>query len=295
MIHVVGHTAIDHLIRVPRLPAPNHSTYITGHRVFFGGGAANIAAGIARLGGAVTLLSAVGGEFPGGDYDRWLDQLGVGKSFYRVDDARTPTAFVVTDDYGDQVTYFEWGASTIFRDTEPPADLDFVHLATADPVFNVKMAEKSRFCTFDPGQDLLRYSAGDLQVILENCDILFANRHEVSGMCDMLGISETGLVDMVPAAVFTMDSRGSTLHADGTETFVPAVRVEAADPTGAGDAYRAGFLTAHIRGVDLVRCCRVGAVCASFTVEQTGTQTNLPDWATMRKRYAAAFPGDTPP
>jgi len=295
VIHVVGHTAVDHLIRVPSLPAANHSTYIIDHQVFYGGGAANIASGIARLGGGVTLLSAVGGEFPGGGYDRWLDRLGVGKSLYVVDGARTPTAFVVTDESGDQVTYFEWGASMVFREKEPPAGLDFVHLATADPVFNVKMAERSRFCTFDPGQDLIRYSAEDLQVILENCDVLFANRHEVSGMCDMLGISETALRDMVPVAVFTMDSRGSTLHADGTETCVPAVRVEAVDPTGAGDAYRAGFLTAHARGLDLVRCCRVGAVTASFAVEQVGTQTNLPDWAAMRQRYAAAFPGDTPP
>ncbi|MHC1626191.1 MAG: carbohydrate kinase family protein [Methanoculleaceae archaeon] len=295
MIHVVGHTAIDHIMRVPVLPQPNHSTYVVNHQVLFGGGAANIAACIARLGGDVTLLSAVGGEFSGSDYDRWLDRLGVVKSFYVVEDKRTATAYIITDGAGDQVTYFEWGASSIFSEKEPPDGIDFVHIATADPTFNTKVAEKSRFCTFDPGQDIVRYTADDLRTILDNCDILFANRHEVMRICSILGISEGELADRVPVAVFTRDASGSVLHTEGREIYVPAVRVNAIDPTGAGDAYRAGFLTACMRGLDLVRCCRVGAVTASFVVEAVGTQTNLPDWSAMRERYKAAFPGDIPP
>ena len=109
MINVVGHTAIDHISHVHHLPERNASTHITDRQIFFGGGAANIAAGIARLGEPCTLVSCVGGDFAGCEYDRWLDNLGVRQQFFVVPDAHTPTAFMFTDDEGDQVTFFEWG------------------------------------------------------------------------------------------------------------------------------------------------------------------------------------------
>jgi len=288
VIAVVGHTAIDHLFTVPALPERHSSTYITGHRIFFGGGAANIAAGIATLGGRARLVSAVGGDFAGSDYDRRMGDLGIVRDFFLVEEAFTPTAYIFTDDAGDQVTYFEWGASSVFAGADAPA-LDFVHMATADPDFNVRVAEKSRFASFDPGQDLLRYSRSQLESILSHVDLLFANRHEVAGMCEILGIRQEELIAGVPVAVFTMDSRGSMLHMDGTEEFIPAAPVRAVDPTGAGDAYRAGFLTAYLMGYAPPDCCRVGTITASFVVEKIGCQTNLPDWNRMLERYQQVF------
>ncbi|NLX49028.1 MAG: carbohydrate kinase family protein [Methanospirillum sp.] len=288
MITVVGHTAIDHISRVSHLPGPNGSASITDRRVLFGGGAANIAAGIARLGGEVELLSAVGGDFAGSDYDRWLGDLGVRKRFYTVYDAHTATAFMFTDGHGDQITFFEWGASAAFAQEQPPS-LDFVHMATADPLFNRGIAERARFASFDPGQDLHRYEAGDLEAILDAIDILFANHHEVEGMCRLLGISRDALVARVPVAVFTEGRHGSRVAGGGTEFSVPALPVRMTDPTGAGDAYRAGFLTAYRRSLPLETCARAGTVTASFAVEVEGCQTNLPDWESMRSRYEANF------
>ncbi len=83
--------------------------------------------------------------------------------------ARTATAYVFTDNAGDQETFFEWGASAAFSGLEAPA-LDFVHMATADPDFNVRVAQKSRFASFDPGQDLLRYTPEQLGIILADID-----------------------------------------------------------------------------------------------------------------------------
>ena len=294
VITVVGHTAIDHISRVASLPGPNGSTTITDRRIFFGGGAANIAAGIAKLGGKAELLSAVGGDFAGSAYDRWLDGLGVGKRFYRVGEANTATAFMFTDDPGDQMTFFEWGASVAFSYEEPPA-LDFVHMATADPLFNRGVAERARFASFDPGQDLHRYTAEDLDAILGHIDILFANHHEVAGMCRTLGLSREELIARVPVAVFTEGGAGSCLAAGGEEVRIPALPVAMTDPTGAGDAYRAGFLTALRRGLPLEVCARVGTVTASFAVEGCGCQTNLPDWGTMRTRYERHFGTLIPP
>ncbi|MFA7198953.1 MAG: carbohydrate kinase family protein [Methanoculleus sp.] len=293
MIAVVGHTAIDHLFRVPKLPGRHNSTYITDHQVYFGGGAANIAAGIAVLGERCQLISSIGGDFPGSDYDLWMHSLEIVQDFTTVRDARTATAYVFTDDDGDQETFFEWGASAAFSRAEAPA-LDFVHMATADPDFNVQVAQKSEFASFDPGQDLLRYTPDQLEIIFANIDILFSNNHEMDRMCQMLDLEREALVASVPMVVTTRGAEGSLLCMDGEEHPVPAVRVDAADPTGAGDGYRAGFLTAFERGYAPLDCCRAGAVVSSFVVEKTGTQTNLPDWDRMLERYRKVFgePGE---
>lgn len=293
MISVVGHTAIDHIFRVPQFPDRHASTYILDHQVYFGGGAANIAVGIAVLGEPCTLISAVGGDFAGSPYDRWMDELPIKKDLFVVEEERTATAYLFNDEQGDQITFFEWGASEIFHTREAP-ELDMVHMATADPDFNVRVAEKSRFASFDPGQDLLRYTPEQLLSILGKIDILFANHHEVATMCQIAGLTREELIKKVPVAVFTLSGEGSILHQGGDSWHIPAVPVRLVDPTGAGDAYRAGFLTATRRGYDPLTCCRVGTVCASFVVEKVGCQTNLPDWMWMSERYGAYF-GALPP
>jgi len=288
MIHVVGHTAIDHISHVHHMPEPNSSTHITDRKIFFGGGAANIAAGIATLGEQVTLISCVGDDFFGGDYDAWMKKLGIRQQFFVVPETHTPTAFMFTDDKGDQMTFFEWGASKKFAEAEAPS-LPLVHMATADPEFNCKVAEKSEFASFDPGQDVFWYSKEQLESIIGNTDILFANQHEVQHMCKTLGISKDALVAQVDTAIFTMSGDGSMLYTRGTEHFIPAVPVTLADPTGAGDSYRAGFLSAFVRGYPAPDCCRIGTVTASYVVEHVGCQTHLPTWDQMLARYKKTF------
>ena len=292
MIHIVGHTAIDHISRVSALPAKNESSTILCRDVLFGGGAANIATGIARLGGEVTLVSAVGEDFSGSDYEAWLEKNGVCTEFYTVSGKNTPTAFMFTDPLGNQITFFEWGASEIFKGSVPPS-FPFVHMATADPGFNVKVAEKADFSSFDPGQDLHRYSAEQLYSILSKISLLFANHHEVNSMCRMMHISQEDLTTMVPMAVLTSGARGSMLYQRGENEHIPAIPVRMVDPTGAGDAYRAGFLTAYTRGLPPAICCRVGTVAASYVVEVEGCQTNLSDWSMMKSRYENFF-GELP-
>ncbi|MGV8129830.1 MAG: carbohydrate kinase family protein [Methanolinea sp.] len=288
MIYVVGHTAIDHICTVSDLPPPNGSSTILGRTIFFGGGAANIAAGISRLGEACTLISAVGGDFPGSEYDRWQKSLGLAQQFFEVPPEHTPTAFMFTDGKGDQITFFEWGASKIFPESVAPS-LPFVHLATADPDFNCRVAEEAEFCTFDPGQDLHRYSRAQLERILSHVDILFANHHEVESMSRTLGTSKEALANRVPMAVFTMGAGGSEFSRGCEKERIPALCVSMVDPTGAGDAYRAGFLAAMKKGYSPLVCCRIGTVTASFAVEVAGCQNNLPTWDLMEDRYRREY------
>lgn len=287
-ISVVGHTAIDHICRVSNFPERHTSVPTIDHQIFFGGGAANIAAGIATLGEPCTLVSAVGSDFPGSAYERRMEELGIFRQFFYVDDCPTATAFMFNDEGGDQITFFDWGASRVFETAEAPA-LDFVHMATADPSFNVRVAEKSDFASFDPGQDISKYSKEQFETILDNITVLFANRHEAAQMAGTLGISVHDLAARVEIAVFTMDAEGCMLCIRGERQNVPAVRVKAADPTGAGDAFRAGFLTAYRRGYAPLRCCTIGTVTASFAVEEMGCQTNLPTWQRMAQRHEQHF------
>ncbi|MCX6688133.1 MAG: carbohydrate kinase family protein [Methanoregula sp.] len=288
MIYVVGHTAIDHISHVHHLPERNCSTHITDRQIFFGGGAANIAAGIATLGEEVTLVSCIGGDFTGSDYDRWMQKLGIHKQFFCIPGTHTPTAFMFTDDTGDQMTYFEWGASKVFAESDAPA-LPLVHMATADPEFNCRVAEKSEFTSFDPGQDVFWYTKEQLESILANTNILFANQHEVQQMCRTLGITKEALIQNVDMAIFTMSGDGSMLYTKDIEQFIPVVPVTLADPTGAGDSYRAGFLSAYVRGYSPLTCCKIGTVTASYVVEHPGCQTHLPTWDQMQTRYQTHF------
>jgi len=98
MISVVGHTATDHIFLVQNLPERHHSTFILDHKIYYGGGAANIAAGIATLGEEAELVSAVGDDFAGSDYDLWLDELSVKKRFFVVDNARTASCYLYNDE-----------------------------------------------------------------------------------------------------------------------------------------------------------------------------------------------------
>jgi len=215
------------------------------------------------------------------------------QQFFKVPDDHTPTAFMFTNLEGDQITFFEWGASRIFAESEAPS-LPFVHMATADPDFNCRVAEKADFSTFDPGQDLHRYTRSQLETILSHIDILFANQHEVESMSRTLGMSREDLAASVPLAVFTMSARGSEYLCGDEKCHIPAIKVSMADPTGAGDAYRAGFLAALNREYTPLECCRIGTVTASFAVEVIGCQNNLPSWAEMEDRYRREY-GDLSP
>ena len=288
MISVVGHTAIDNIFTLPHLPKRHNSVFVLDHKIYFGGGAANIATGIAILGGESTLISAVGKDFAGSPYEKWLDEIGVNRRLFISEDKNTPTCYLFNDTQGDQTTVFEWGASELFKSEDAP-ELEFVHMATAEPEFNVKVAEKAEFSSFDPGQDLIKYTKEQLLSIIENIDILFANHHEIKGMSEKTGLSKEALLKEIPVSVITMSGEGSELHLKGDTKKIPAIKVRLADPTGAGDAYRAGFLTAYQKGYSEETCCKIGTTAASFVVEKTGCQTNLCDWERMKSRYHENF------
>jgi ribokinase len=289
IISVVGHTALDYIVDVENIAGKNESSPVIDYEEYPGGGAANIAVAVAKLGGKSQLISPVGTDFSSSGYEKLLKEAGVDLSrLYTIEDRKISKAFIFTDREDNQTTYFYWGASSKFKELEPePAD--FVHLATADCIYNAKIAQISGFVSFDPGQDLVTYSKENLEIILAHTDILFANRHEIRRVSEMTGMSFSELRAMIDVIVVTYDAEGSRIYRGSEEWAIPVVSVKALDPTGAGDAYRAGFLLAYTRGYSVPTCGKIGSTVASFAVQTRGCQTGLPTWEEMKSRYDANF------
>lgn len=289
IISVVGHTALDYIVDVEKIAGKNESSPVIDYEEYPGGGAANIALAIARLGGKSQLISPVGTDFGNSGYEMILTDAGVDLSrLYRLEDQKISKAFIFTDKDKNQTTYFYWGVSSKFKELEPEP-VEFVHLATADSVYNAKIAQIADFVSFDPGQDLITYSKEKLDLILAHTDILFANRHEIKRVLEIIGKNFSELKDMIDIIVVTYDAEGSRIYTDTEEFTIPVVSVKAVDPTGAGDAYRAGFLLAFTKKYSIPTCGKIGSTVASFAVQGRGCQTDLPTWEEMKVRYEDNF------
>jgi sugar/nucleoside kinase (ribokinase family) len=289
----IGHTALDYIIQVKEFPGPNSATAIKKMRTFCGGAAANVAVVSSTLGMKSSLVSAVGGDFLGSDCQNKLKNLDINiESMIVVQDDKTPTAFVLTDENDDQIFYFYWGAGTQFKESKPPhkaiSNVKAVHLATGDPTFNWRCGklarEEGKLISFDPGQDLHMYSPEELRGVLKICDILFGNQHEIERILDILKMDVDDLRKYGPSIVIkTMGKDGSVIYAQ-EKIDIDAVERDPTDPTGAGDSYRAGFLKAYLNGESLEFCGKFASSVASFVVEAEGCQTNVPTLEMVMER-----------
>lgn len=289
----IGHTALDYIIQVNEFPLPNSSTAIKKMRTFHGGAAANVAVVASSLGLKSSLVSAVGGDFPGSEYQNHLKNLNIDiQDMIIVDEDKTPTAFVLTDKNHDQIFYFYWGAATRFKESGKPEEaiknVKAVHLATGDPQFNLKCGkfarDEGKLITFDPGQDLHMYSRDELLEVLKICDILFGNHHEIDRISGNINMNMDELREYGPSIVVeTRGKDGSVIYSE-EEINVDAIKRHPTDPTGAGDSYRAGFLKAYLEGYELEDCGKLASAVSSYVVEREGCQTNVPNMDMVRER-----------
>ena len=285
---VIGHSAHDYIIRVPEFPKANFSAPITTMKTFNGGAAANVACVGAKLGLKTSLVSAVGGDFKKSEYYEQMQNLDVDTdSLIIVPGEATPTAFVLTDDNGDQISYFYWGAAKEFGESKVPniaiKNAEAIHLATGDPNFNWKCSEEAKqedlLISFDPGQDLGMYDNKKLKEVIENTTILFGNHHEIERILETLEVDLTALREMGPKIIVkTCGEMGSEIYSNEDKIKIDAIKREAVDPTGAGDSYRAGFLLIFLNGESLEQSAKFASSVSSFVVEHQGCQTNMPSF-----------------
>ncbi|MHC1625149.1 MAG: carbohydrate kinase family protein, partial [Methermicoccaceae archaeon] len=281
-------TAFDVLLQVAKLPSPNKSVPVKARHIRYGGGAANICCGIAKLGGATELISSVGYDFSTSDYHTYLKDMGIELTLNICEDMVSPVAYVVSDETDNQVTYFFWGASEQIKNMKPVAR-EFVHLATGDPEYNHKTARLSKYTSFDPGQDLPNYTSEELWAVLRHSNMLICNRYEMGDILNMLEMSLSTLLQTLTVIIVTADAEGSTVYTRNEEHHVDALSVKVADPTGAGDEYRAGLFTAMQLGYDMITCLRIATVAASFVIEGEGAQSTQPSWSKIMERFTHVY------
>lgn len=284
----IGHSAHDYIIRVSEFPKTNFSAPIINMKTFNGGTAANVACVGANLGLKTSLVSAVGGDFKKSDYYEHMKNLDIDtNSLIIVPGESTPTAFVLTDDNEDQISYFYWGAAKEFAESKIPTsaidNVETVHLATGDPDFNWKCSAEAKnnnkLVSFDPGQDLGMYDTKKLKDVIENTTILFGNHHEIERILESLEVDISGLKELGPKIIVkTCGANGSEIYSKDEKIKINSILKEATDPTGAGDSYRAGFLSRFLNGESLEESAKFASSVSSFIVEEQGCQTNMPSF-----------------
>lgn len=290
VLTVVGTVAFDTLARMSALPAPEE----TGGVIDLtpdapGGTGGNVSMGLARLGAAPRLLACVGRDFSASTYHAMLVAAGVDTSALSTSERPTSRAYIFVDEKGHQVTYFYAGASTEWRaDAASVADAR-VHFAAGEIAEYPPLMRAARWSSFDPGQEIFHRDFAHIDACIPLCDLLFSNRHELR-ILEERGWPIRRLLDEGPDAVVeTRGAEGTLVHTAQGRYAAPAVGVRAVDPTGAGDAHRAGFLYALEKGADHGVAARFANAVGSFAVEHVGAQIGQPTLAQAVERYEKAY------
>lgn len=286
-ISIVGHIAYDHIFTIPYFPVKNHSIYIHKMGTYFGGGAGNIATGIASLGGTCEIISAVGKDFSHSTYEQHLKSLNIELTLHKTTHP-TACAYIFIDEQKNQVTYFSWGASKHIIKIKKQY-CKFLHLAPCQPQICSLFSASADFVAFEPGQDLSKFDEKTLLYCLKKSHIFFCNNYELKQTMNILNLSKEDIFQLSGTTLVTYGKKGSKLHSEGATYTIRAIPAKLIDPTGAGDGYRAGFWIGKLRGYTDLTACRIGSIVSSFVVTKMGAQTNLPSWKKIVSIYAKYF------
>ncbi|MGH3655621.1 MAG: carbohydrate kinase family protein [Micromonosporaceae bacterium] len=299
-IAVTGSIATDHLMHFPgkfseqlladQLDKISLSFLVDDLVVRRGGIAPNIAYGMAQLGLAPVLVGAVGADFA--DYRSWLERHGVDcDSVYVSEVAHTARFVCTTDDELCQIATFYAGAMSEARNIElsPIAarlnGLDLVVVSPNDPEAMIRHTQECRQRGYpfaaDPSQQMARMSGEEIRRLVDGAEYLFSNDYEKGLLESKTGLSDSDVLDRVRLRITTLGKDGVEITGRDIERIhVPVVAdVEPEDPTGVGDGFRAGFLSAVSWGLTLERSAQVGSLVAALVLETVGPQeyTVTPD------------------
>jgi len=268
-----------------------------------GGVAGNICFGMAALGQRPLLVGAAGEDF--GDYRSWLTRHGVNCEHVLISDTKHTARFVcTTDDDMAQMATFYAGAMSEARlielgPIEDAAPLDLVLIGANDPEAMLRHTDecRTRGLTFiaDPSQQLAFADGPFIRKLIEGADYLFTNEYEAHLTEQKTGWSAADIEAQVTTRVITKGKDGAVIITRGEEPIEVAIAGETrrADPTGVGDAFRAGFLTGLSAGLGHRRCAEIGSLLATYVLETIGTQEYVLDKAAFLDRLSQAYGDDS--
>ena len=276
----------------------NVSFMVPDMRREFGGTAGNIGYNLKLLGEDPLIMATAGHDF--GPYAARLNVLGLDSRHVReLPDQFTAQAFITTDIDDNQITAFHPGAMS-HAHLNRIADARGASLAIVSPDGRQGMVEHARDLAragipfiFDPGQGLPMFSGPELLELLQGAAALTVNDYEARVVEQKTGKSVAEIATMVDAVIVTRAGEGSSVVRRPGKSAVPAVRAAAVvDPTGCGDAYRAGLLYGRARGWDWVKCARLASVMGALKIAHRGGQNHGPTRAEIAGKFREAF-GET--
>ncbi|HEX2201215.1 MAG TPA: carbohydrate kinase family protein [Gammaproteobacteria bacterium] len=261
----------------------------------FGGCAGNIAYNLKLLEGDPLPMGTVGSDF--GPYFEWFDRAGIRRDYITViDNTLTAQAFITTDLDDNQITAFHPGAMN-FSHKNSVLDTMGVTVGLLAPDGREGMIQHAREFVeagipfmFDPGQGMPMFSREDLLQFIEQARWLAVNDYEWQLMQDRTGFSSRDLTERVEALIVTRGAEGSSIYTKDHHYVIPAAQARAVkDPTGCGDAYRAGLLYGLMNKLDWETTGRIAALLGAIKIEHHGTQNHRFSRAEFEARYQESF------
>ncbi|OGY89402.1 MAG: hypothetical protein A2458_01360 [Candidatus Kerfeldbacteria bacterium RIFOXYC2_FULL_38_9] len=309
---VCGELAYDRILNFPGsfqehiLPDQIHklsvSFFIERLEERFGGGAGNIVYNLFLLGEEKKsfIVSSAGKDF--NPYERYLEKLGLATTYIaRQDRVNTAGAYMITDQNNNQIAGFHLGAASF------PSQFSFAQLPSFNPQDTIflfaprnskeDLQRYQKECQqqgvrylVDPGQTLPIFKKEELLAYLQGASMLIVNDYELQLVLDKTKLAEKELIAMTKILIITLGKKGSTIKTKDDIINIPACKACAVkDPTGAGDAYRAGLLKGLSQNLPLEHCGKIASLAATYAVEHYGTQEHNYTFAQFCERYQENF------
>jgi len=305
-IYVSGSLAYDRIMTFPgkfadhilpdKIHILNVCFLVDGLTEKFGGTAGNIAYTMSLLGEKPLILATSGKDF--GAYKDWLGSLGLPLDGVKhVADEFTAGAYITTDLSDNQITGFNPGAMKhpcgfAFPGLDPARDLAIVSPGNLHDMREFPRFYKERGVRFlfDPGQNITAFPGEVLLEMITDATYFISNDYELEMVMNATGLSKAELLERTPVIITTLGENGSLITERGQVTKIEPAKVDSPkDPTGAGDAFRAGLLKGLAEGKPLAEAAKVGSVAAAYAVECHGTQEHTFSMSEFNERYAKNF------
>lgn len=261
----------------------------------YGGCAGNIAYNLKLLGEEPLTMATVGHDFE--PYAQWMCQCGLSSEFIQIlDDCYTGQAYITTDEDDNQITAFHPGAMNFSHKNVVPADREISIGIVSPDGKDGMMQHAEQFkeleipFIFDPGQGMPMFNGEELIKFLDQATWATLNDYESELMQERTGLSLEQMAERVEALIITLGGQGSKVYTQGQCIEIPAARTkEVLDPTGCGDAYRAGLLYGLMNDYDWEITGRIASLLGAIKIEHHGTQNHLFTMDQLKDRYRENF------
>ncbi len=261
----------------------------------YGGCAGNIAYNLNLLGEDAQIMAVVGHDFE--PYSQWLNQNRLSTEYIHIlDNQYTGQAYITTDQDGNQITAFHPGAMSFSHLNAIPADADIsIGIVSPDGKDGMQQhaeqfAELDIPFIFDPGQGMPMFNGAELLTFIDQAKYVTLNDYESELMQERTGLSLEQIAERVEALIITLGAQGSKIYTQGQCITIPAAKPHAVlDPTGCGDAYRAGLLYGLMNEFDWEVTGRIASLMGALKIEHNGTQNHTFTMADFKQRFHENF------